>query len=175
MDISMSLLGAFSPLSNYDYNETRPIPYTQASVAGLIDAGNLQGLMTAVNDLTAYEAAARSYYDGRVSRTSGGKRSRLKGERADVCNEALAAIRLATAGINTVQANIAASAKAKLPAYVDNNTTNQTWTTPGYTNNPTNAIPPDPSMNHASGLSPMATLAIPLGLAAAAFLLIKGH
>lgn len=170
----MTLLGAFAPTADYDYNSTRPIPYTQASIASLIQQNNLEGLMAAVNDLTAYEAACRSYYDGRVSRTSGGKRDRLRGERSDLCNEALAAIRLATAGINSVQAKIAAQAKAQLPAYVDNNSTNQTWQTPGSTNNPTAQLPvyAAPQSETAAMLS---KLAIPAAIAAAAFFLIKGH
>ncbi len=174
MDISRALLmGAYTPTYNYDYDATRKIPYTQASIAALIDQGNLKGLMAAVNDLTAYEAGARSYYDARVSRTSGGKRSRLKGERTDVCDEALAAIRLATAGINSVQANIAAQAKASLPAYMDTNAANQTWATPGSTNNPTGSIPA--GAQHSQTTDMLAKLAIPAAIAAAAFFLIKGH
>lgn len=166
------LLGAsrtYSATAAYDADaDVRPIPYTQATIAALIKSNDLLILKSAVHDLTDYEASVRSYYDTRVNRTSGGKRDRLRDERAALCNEALAAIRLATVGINSVSARIAANVKAGLPAYTDTNALNASQ---GFTNQATvsssTAVP--------VAASPYAKFILPGVAALAALFFLKGH
>jgi hypothetical protein len=99
------VFGAYAPTSAYDsIASVGPLPLSPEAAAAMADVqtlasvaavnGRISQINVAIANLTAFEKQTRAYYDARVSRTSGGKRDRLRRERADLCNQALAEIAL---------------------------------------------------------------------------------
>jgi len=176
-----------------DFTESnRALPYDQLAVAhkaqpyrAKVDASGayagpasdivtLQVLMDRITkENEAYIKEMVDYYDRRVSRTSGGKRDRLRDERAMLRNEAEAAIRLAQSIIMEFRQKAIAQVKATSVVdpdaivVVPNSTSGRreyttSTATPGTTAAAREAAP-------SAGLNPTLLL-IPAGLVAAYFL-----
>lgn len=133
MDVA-PLLGAsrtYDPTYPYDFVKERyPIPYTRAGIAAII--GDLdtepkrQGatiavlnqritqLHAAIAALEQFDRDNTSYYGERVSRTSGGKRDRLRDERAALREEGELARKLATSAIQALTTSVNAKASAAM-------------------------------------------------------------
>lgn len=123
------LFGAWSPTAVYDFinpqvNNGGQLPYTPEQTASLAD---LSGLTTvsavanrileidiAISTLKAYRGKVTSYYDMRVSRTSGGKQDRLRNERRDLYNvidESLSLLTSARVGAATKKTAVAVASQ----------------------------------------------------------------
>lgn len=129
-----SFLGAsrvFDPNYPYDFFKDRyQIPYTQAGISGILSnltdepsrqAASIATLNARITQLQAAIAALEkfdkdntAYYDERVNRTSGGKRDRLREERAALRDEGAAARAMASAAIRTLTNTVNAKASVSL-------------------------------------------------------------
>lgn len=118
---------SFDPTYPYDFfRDKYAIPYTQAGIAniiaGLTDEAGRQSasasllnskitqLQAAITALEKFDRDNTGYYDDRVNRTSGGKRDRLREERAALRAEGEAARILASSAVRTL--SIALNSKA---------------------------------------------------------------
>lgn len=116
--ISVPRLGAFSSTGTYDANSVfGTLPFSLAGAAILLQAKNIDDIKAAIFNLTKYESDVRKYYDDRVTRTSGGKRDRLRAERADLCNEANAALSLLRSGLATLERAVSSREISKQPNF----------------------------------------------------------
>lgn len=121
----------FDPNYPYDFFKDRyAIPYTQAGIAnviaGLTDEPGRQAasiavlnakitqLQAGVSALEKFDKDNTAYYDERVNRTSGGKRDRLREERAALRAEGEAARIMAQAAIRTLTNTVNAKAQTSL-------------------------------------------------------------
>jgi len=155
--------GAFSSTGVYDANAVFGVlPFSSASAAILLQAKNIEDVKAAIANLTKYEADVRKYYDDRVTRTSGGKRDRLRAERADLCNEANAALALLRSGLATLERDVSSRETSKQPTFDPN--TGKIVVLPDGT------IAPQTT----SGSSLM-KFAIPVAAGLAALFFLKGH
>ncbi len=170
-----NLFGAYSSTANYDsVASIGPLPLSPEAATSMADVQSLNTVAaltsrisdidSAIANLTLFEQQTRAYYDDRVNRTSGGKRSRLRGERADLCNQALAEIAL----LRSARASAVRRATAVATAIQSD-----------YNPNTGAALTPvekeaigKAAADSASGMS---GLIIPAGAALAALFFLKGH
>jgi hypothetical protein len=161
------LFGAYLSTKFYDANnDVGLLPLSPSDAARLIESGDVDAIRSSIAALTDYEAKVRSYYDARVSRTSGGKRDRLRSERAELTSAALEATTLLKSGLLTLERKIAAQATAKQDDYnpatgkpltvVEKEIIRETEATKQASFNPNSLI-------------------IPVGAALAALFFLKGH
>lgn len=118
----------YDPLRAYDiYADKQRIPYDQDAVANIlrphleredISLAERNALIAKLTEVIkaneAFEKVADDYYGARVSRTSGGKRDRLRAERAAVKGESAKARQIAAAGITDIRALKLAELKSKM-------------------------------------------------------------
>lgn len=138
-----------------------------ADVQSLTTSGEFKARIAAIDvaiaNLTLFERQTRAYYDARVSRTSGGKRDRLRAERADLCNQALDELAL----LRSARASAVRLTTAVVTAKQDD-----------YDPNTGKALTPaeKKAIADQTALSPdMSALIIPVGAALAALFFLKGH
>lgn len=120
---------SFDPNANYDiYLDRRPFPYPPLAVAAIIEpyinrteatsaeiASVIARLREAIKANEAFGVEVTDYYGMRVSRTSGGKRDRLRSERAAIREGIAEANRIAASSISALQSMKVTSIKASLP------------------------------------------------------------
>lgn len=118
----------YDPLRTYDFfTDRRPIPYDTFAVASIVQphmakesmaASEVQSvinrLQTVIKANEAFRKEVDDYYGMRVSRTSGGKRDRLRAERAALKAEADAANKMAAAAVSDLRSMPIAEVKATL-------------------------------------------------------------
>ncbi len=168
--------GAYSSASSYDSVATvGPLPLSPEGAAALADVqalstvealtGRISAIDAAIANLTLFESQTRAYYDTRVSRTSGGKRSRLRTERADLCNQALAEIAL----LKSARASaVRRSTAVAVSSQSDYNPNTGVALTP---------VEKETAIAQATANPPssLQALIIPVGAAVAALFFLKGH
>jgi hypothetical protein len=175
---SSSASRAFSSSAQYDvYSSVGPLPYSPEAALALADvqsmtnaaalADRINAINIAIAALTDYAEKVTAYYGTRVSRTSGGKRDRLRAERAAVRGQAEAEITLLKAGL--------ASAKRIATAVVtsaqdDYNPESGKLLTP--VEKEAVAAKAAASASSSSGMN---ALIIPVGAALAALFFLKGN
>ena len=187
----MGLLGVsrtWDSAATYDcYTDVGPFPYPPTIASGMVapwmDA-NLAALKpvtemraastqftVALKANNQYAADMRAYYDMRVNRTSGGKRDRLRDERAAVQDGIDRANKLFTAAVAQLDALAEAKAKGTLAVNPDTMTRQVNPETGEVLYNPpSRQVTPQASAK--PGLSTGA-LMLPLAAVAAAYLALK--
>ena len=167
----------YSSTANYDaYATLGRLPYSPEQTMLLADlrnvisptemAGRIEAINVAIASLVDYATKLTSYYGTRVSRTSGGKRDRLRAERAALRNQADAQVALLKAGL--------ASAKTIGTAMV---TATQTDYNPetGRIMTPVEKEVARQNQAATQGASGMSSLILPIGAGLAALYFLKGH
>lgn len=163
---STILFGAYLSTKFYDANnDVGLLPLSPSDAASMVNGGDVTAIRAAIAALTDYEAKVRKYYDTRVSRTSGGKRDRLRAERADLTGAALESLTLLKSGLLTLERKIAAIATSKQDDY--NPATGKPLTEVEKEVLKVNDA-------QASSFNPT-SLIIPVGAALAALFFLKGH
>lgn len=118
----------YDPLQNYDFfRDHYRIPYDTMAIAAMVQPHMSKQEMTAaevnavIQALTAaikanekFEKDVTDYYGTRVSRTSGGKRDRLRAERAAVRGESEKARKMAAATISDMRVMKIAEVKSQM-------------------------------------------------------------
>lgn len=169
------LLGAYSASASYDsVTSVGALPLSPQEAAVLADvqslnspaalASRISTIDVAIADLTLFEKQTRAYYDSRVSRTSGGKRDRLRAERADLCNQALAEIAL----LRSARASAVRRATSL-------STSKQSDFNPDTGAALTPVEKQTMDAQAAASAPSMSSLIIPVGAALAALFFLKGH
>lgn len=165
----------YSPTDSYDsIAVVGSLPLSPEATAAMADVQSLQSVAalnariaaidTAIANLTLFEKDTRAYYDMRVDRTSGGKRQRLRDERAALCDQAnneaatlrsarASAVRLATAMATAKQDDFNPQTGVAL----------------------TETEKAAAAQSAAAGSAGMKSLILPIGAALAALFVLKGH
>ncbi len=170
-----SRFGAYSPTYAYDSaGSIGDLPLSPEAATAMADVQSLNSVSgitsriseidSAIANLTLFESQVRAYYDGRVNRTSGGKRDRLRRERSDLCNQANAEIAL----LRSARASAVRRATAVATSTQDD-----------YNPNTGKTLTPTEKEAVAAGKmeppSNMSSLLIPVGAAVAALFFLKGN
>jgi len=163
---STILFGAYLSTRFYDANnDVGLLPLAPSDAASMVSGGNISDIKTAIASLTDYEAKVRKYYDTRVSRTSGGKRDRLRAERADLTGAALESLTLLKSGLLTLERKAVAAVTAKQDDF--NPATGKALTE-------VEKEVLKETQNQSSSFN-ATSLIIPVGAALAALFFLKGH
>lgn len=168
------LLGSrtYDPTASYDsVASVGPLPLSPESAASMADVQSLTSVQaladrvsaidTAIANLTLFEKQTRAYYDNRVDRTSGGKRQRLRDERAALCDQANNEI----AVLRSARASAVRLATAMASAKQDDF-------------NPATGValtPTEKAAAQAAAPSGLNSMILPIGAALAALFVLKGH
>lgn len=161
-------LGAFSSVNKYDADlVVGRLPLPPSDAAALVNSGDIATVRARIAELTKYEAEVRSYYDKRVSRTSGGKRDRMRNERRDLTGAANESLAILRSGLQTLERAKTATVTAARPDF--DPSTGKTIVTESST------FTPETSVTDSSSEFKASSLIIPVGAALAALYFLKGH
>jgi hypothetical protein len=179
----------YDPLRQYDFfTDKYRIPYDTDAVATILrphmeraemsldEKNRIMATLTQVIKANeGFERDVTDYYGTRVSRTSGGKRDRLRAERAALRGESETARKIAAAGINDIRNLKIAELKSVMPTDPDlvvstrdpdSGATVYRLSTPG--------AAPGAASSGSGGTLGMPNWLLPVGAGLAAFMFLKG-
>lgn len=179
----------FDPTYPYDFFKDRyAIPYTQAGIAGIIgdlsteptrqaastDLLNrrITQLQAAIASLEQFDRDNTAYYDERVNRTSGGKRDRLREERAALRAEGEAARVLASSAVRSLTNTV--NAKATVAMQEAGNDPRQVVVARDPNSGALVYSRPTLPQNQTQSQGGLPSWLLPVGAAAAAYFALKG-